>query len=254
MRQPPLLLLLLAAGARESAASTTIWATPHESYSSSVGVLGCKINTDRVAYWPASIDCTNICVRVSYGGRSVDLLRIDQSGGAYDMSYDAWNYLLTGESATSKPTAGGATAMEYVDVDPSNCRNLIRTPGSKLPLSAANSMNYLASCLDQPDSWVAKNHILYNVLDPICTWGVDEECKLDWPAANQAACPHTMGSPVELKNAPVYNVQYPSGKRVLAGSGQVVENPGTSLLANGTHPLLRSWVLLVLAACTAFWT
>ena len=35
----------------------TISITPHDSYSSSVGVLGCKINTDRVAYWPGAVSC-----------------------------------------------------------------------------------------------------------------------------------------------------------------------------------------------------
>jgi hypothetical protein len=31
-------------------------------YSSSAGVLGCKVNTDRIAYWPMAVDCHNICV------------------------------------------------------------------------------------------------------------------------------------------------------------------------------------------------
>jgi hypothetical protein len=68
------------------AAAIGVWTTPHDKYSSSVGVLGCKINTNRVAYWPGSVDCNNICVKLSYNGRSVNLLRIDQSGGAYDVS------------------------------------------------------------------------------------------------------------------------------------------------------------------------
>lgn len=71
--------------------SGTIWATPHEQYSSSAGVLGCKIDTNRVAYWPGPVDCDSICVSVSRAGRSVTLLRIDSSQGAHDLSYDAWN-------------------------------------------------------------------------------------------------------------------------------------------------------------------
>ena len=55
--------------------------TPHASYSSSIGVLGCKINTNRVAYWPSFPDCDKMCVKVSAKGRSVHLLKIDQSGG-----------------------------------------------------------------------------------------------------------------------------------------------------------------------------
>lgn len=48
-----------------------------------------KVNTNRVAYWPMSVGCDNLCVKVSNGDRSVNLLRVDQSGGAYDISYDA---------------------------------------------------------------------------------------------------------------------------------------------------------------------
>jgi len=215
----------LIAAMRVAANTITVWATPHDSYSSSVGVLGCKINTNRVAYWPMSVDCTNICVSLSYGGRSVYLLRVDQSGGAYDVSYDAWNYLMTGYSATLKPTAGGATAMEYKNVDVSRCADLIHTDGHKLPLSAANSMNFLASCLSQSDSWVAKNYILYNILDGICSWGYNEACMLDLSTSNQAKCPHPLGSPVALTSAPVYNIKYLSGQVVLASTGQVVASP-----------------------------
>ena len=71
----------------------TVGITPHDSYSSSIGVLGCKIDTDRVAYWPMMPDCQNICVKVTNGPHSVNLLRIDQSGGAYDISYDAYSVL-----------------------------------------------------------------------------------------------------------------------------------------------------------------
>lgn len=202
--------------------------TPHESYSSSVGVLGCKINTNRVAYWPASIDCNNICVKLSYGGRSVHLLRIDQSEGAYDVSYDAWNYLSTGNSASEDPTTGGPVAMDYEYVDADECADLILTDNGKLPLSASNSMNYLASCLDQPSSWVAKNYELYNVLDPVCAWGCDEKCTLDWPSKNQADCPSGLGTAKVLTDAPVYNIQYGSGKTILASSGEVVSNAAAS--------------------------
>jgi hypothetical protein len=214
------LLLLGALFAAAARASETVWATPHDSFSSSVGVLGCKINTDRVAYWPMSVDCTNICVQLSYGSRSVYLLRIDQSGGAYDVSYDAWNYLITGYPATSKPTAGGATAMQYTNVDPSKCESYISTSGHKLPLSAANSMDFLASCLAQTSSWVAKNYVLYNILDSLCSWGYDETCTVDLTISNQPQCRHTLGNPVTLSGNPVYNIEYPSGKKVLATTGQ----------------------------------
>ncbi|KAM7219473.1 hypothetical protein V8F06_005207, partial [Rhypophila decipiens] len=210
--------LALAAGAAATAVSTT----PHDSYSSSIGVLGCKINTDRVAYWPGSVDCNNICVKLTYGSRSVNLLRIDQSGGAYDISYDAWVYLQTGQSATAEPLTGGGVAMEYEEVDASECADLIHTPGNKLPLSASNSMNFLASCLAQPNSFVAKNHVLYNICDAICTLGHDEECKLDLNVSNQPSCGHTLGLTTPLAGAPVFNILYQTGKTVVAGTGEEV--------------------------------
>ncbi|KAI1308896.1 hypothetical protein F5Y03DRAFT_85149 [Xylaria venustula] len=212
--------------AARSGTGGSVSATPHDSYSSSVGVLGCKVDTDRIAYWPGSVDCDNICVSLSYSGRSVKLLRVDSSQGAHDVSYDAWNYLVTGYSATKKPTAGGGVAMDFEYLDPSDCSSLIHTHGHKLPLSASNSINYLASCLEQPDSWVAKNYVLYNIQDAICSWGHDETCTLDWPTANQPTCPHTLGDPVALTTDPVYNIRYPSGDKVVASSGQVVSSGG----------------------------
>ncbi|KAH7329586.1 hypothetical protein B0I35DRAFT_47709 [Stachybotrys elegans] len=208
-------VLALATGS----AAKGVWTTPHDKYSSSVGVLGCKINTDRVAYWPGSVDCDNICVKLTNGDRSVHLLRIDQSGGAYDISYDAWSYLQTGESATADPVVGGSVAMEYEEVDASECADLIYTEGSKIPLSASNSMNFLTSCLSQPNSYVAKNHVLFNICDAICTLGHDEECTLDLATSNQPSCPHTLGLTVELTSAPVIDIQYQSGHAVIAGSG-----------------------------------
>ncbi|KAI1075645.1 hypothetical protein F5B20DRAFT_558871 [Whalleya microplaca] len=225
--------------------SGTVWVTPHDSYSSSIGVLGCKVNTNRIAYWPGSVDCNNLCVSVSHEGRTVSLLRVDQSQGAYDVSYDAWNYLYTGYSATEKPTAGGSVAMEFKNADASSCSDLIHTDGGKLPLSAANSMNFLASCLAQTSSWVAKNYILYNILDSICSWGHDEECTLDWPNANQATCPSTLGDPVTLTSAPVYNIKYPSGETVLASSGEVVEPHN---LGTGGFARLPNFGVLILTA------
>jgi hypothetical protein len=213
-------------------AAKSVWTTPHDSYSSSVGVLGCKINTDRVAYWPGSIDCDNICVKLSYGGRSVHLLRIDQSGGAYDISYDAWNYLQTGESAATDPISGGNVEMDYEEVDASECADLIHTPGSKLPLSASNSMNFLTECLSQPGSYVARNHVLYNICDAICTLGYDEECTLDLATSNQPSCKHTLGLTSPLTTAPVYNIQYESCDTVVAGTGEKVA-PGDRVNGGG---------------------
>ncbi|KAI4591909.1 hypothetical protein KJ359_012094 [Pestalotiopsis sp. 9143b] len=208
-------LLAFAAGT----AATSVSTTPHDSYSSSIGVLGCKIDTNRVAYWPGSVDCNNLCVKLTYGDRSVNLLRVDQSGGAYDISYDAWAYLQTGKSATVDAITGGGVDMEYEEVDASECADLIKTDGSKLPLSASNSMNFLSSCLAEPDSWVAQNHVLYNICDSVCTLGFDETCTLDLSVSNQPSCPHTLGLTTTLAGAAVTNIEYESGKAVVAGSG-----------------------------------
>ncbi|KAF9877866.1 hypothetical protein CkaCkLH20_04442 [Colletotrichum karsti] len=264
-------LLLAASSPSAVLADGTVWATPHDSYSSSVGVLGCKINTDRVAYWPGSVDCNNLCISLSYEDRTVKLLRIDQSQGAYDISYDAWNYLYTGNSAKKLPVAGGPLAMEYKELHADECKELIKTKSKKLPLSASNSMNFLASCLDQKDSWVAKNFALYNMLDSICSWGYDEGCELDWPTANQPTCKHSLGMPVELTDAPVYNVQYPTGNVVEASSGEKISSPGdstsdaTTTFAMPSLPVPTSYknmqngasalgMLGMLMASSLFWT
>ncbi|KAL0931279.1 uncharacterized protein CTRU02_214014 [Colletotrichum truncatum] len=254
------LLLLTSSPSSCVLADGTVWATPHDSYSSSVGVLGCKINTDRVAYWPGSVDCNNICISLSYEDRTVKLLRIDQSQGAYDVSYDAWNYLYTGKSAKKAPVAGGPLAMEYKELPADDCKELIKTKNKKLPLSASNSMNFLASCLGEKGSWVGSNFALYNMLDSICSWGYDEECEIDWPAANQPTCKHSLGMPVALKDAPVYNVQYPSGEVVEASSGQKVSNPDTTSAAVPSPTGLKQngapsrGVLTMLMASSFLWT
>lgn len=206
-----------------SADGTGVWVTPHDSYSSSIGVLGCKINTNRVAYWPWAVDCDNICVKLSYADRSVHLLRVDQSGGAFDVSYDAWNYLQTGKSAAKDPISGGAVAMTYENASVSDCSDLIHTDG--LPLSAANSMNYLASCVGDSDSWVGQNYVLFNIADPVCSLGYDEKCTLDWASGqNQATCHHTLGLQAELTTDPVYNIRYPTGEKVLASTGKAAND------------------------------
>lgn len=227
-RLSSLVLLVFYSATAAHAGTTKVWATPHDSYSSSIGVLGCKVNTDRIAYWPGAVDCNNLCVSLSYGDREVKLLRVDQSEGAHDVSYDAWNYLITGHGANDRPAVGGPIEMETEDLPASECKDLIKTKGHKLPLSAANSMNFLASCLAKKDgNWVAENHVLYNVLDSICTWGFDEQCELDWPNANQPKCKNDLGKPATLTDKPVYDIKYPTGNKVIAGSGKVVKEGGT---------------------------
>ncbi|CAM1508717.1 Fc.00g055650.m01.CDS01 [Cosmosporella sp. VM-42] len=192
----------------------SISVTPHAQYSSSIGVLGCKINVNRVAYWPGSIGCNDICVRVTKGDRSLNLLRIDSSAGAHDVSYDAWNYLAFGVSAKERPQMGGGVAMDYKVVDASECADLL--DDGKLPLTAANSMNYVASCLNEPNSFVAKTHVLYNIGNSACTTGYDEKCSLNLDESNQPKCPHTLGAVNKLTDLPVENIDYGTGKISLA--------------------------------------
>lgn len=199
----------------------TISITPHDQYSSSIGVLGCKINVNRVAYWPSAPGCDKLCVKVTANGRSVNLLKIDQSGGAYDISYDAWNYLSTGENATTDPTVGGGITAQWEDIPISECADIIDpygVTGGKLALSASNSMNYLYGCMAAAGStWVANNYVLYNIVDPICAHGFDEVCTLPPPSqGNQAICPHTLGLTASLTSQPVYDIAFGTGQPQLA--------------------------------------
>ncbi|OHW97130.1 hypothetical protein CSPAE12_04200 [Colletotrichum incanum] len=156
-----------------------------------------------------AVDCYNICVKVSHNGRSLHLLKIDQSGGAYDISYDAWNYLVTGMSAGEAPTTGGVVWMDHEFVEAQNCAELLWD--GTLPLSAANSMNYLASCIMQPGSWVAQNHQLHNIFDPRCEWGHDEMCSVDFSESNIPVCPHITGLTDKLEGHSVTDI-YPGDK------------------------------------------
>ena len=187
--------------------------SPHEQYSSSIGVLGCKVDTNRIAYWPFEVGCDDICVKVSNEGRSLHLLRIDKSGGAYDISYDAWNILTSGKSAADDPQSGGQVTMSYEFVHASECQHLLHE--NRLPLSAANSMNYVDHCTRQASSWVAQNFQLYNIFDSACKFGVDEKCDIDLAASNQAHCPSVLGIKTEMKPT-VMNAKYLDGKPIPA--------------------------------------
>ncbi|KAI1776314.1 hypothetical protein F4818DRAFT_376809 [Hypoxylon cercidicola] len=201
------------APAKRGGGSTSV--TPHDRFSSSIGVLGCKINTNRVAYWPEARGCDNMCVNVSANGRNVHLLAIDQSGGAHDISYDAWNYLVSGESATTNPQQGGGIAATWEDVPMSECADLITEPSGRLAFSAVTAMNTVSNCMSNP--WFAENYVLYNIYTQQCTLGYDETCTLPPPSeGNQATCPHTLGAQAVLTTQPVYNIDYGTGKLSLA--------------------------------------
>ena len=188
--------------------------TPHDSYLSSIGVLGCKIDTDRVAYWPGAIDCDNLCVQLSFEGRAMTLLRVDSSGGAYDISYNAWNYLVTGQSASISPVVGGGVEMQSEVVDMSCCADIL--DDGRLPLSAPTSMNFLGACVSQPSSWVGQNYQMYNIYTSTCTLGVDEYCTVDLAISNPPDCPSRCGNRSFLSSQPVWNMQYGTGEYVKA--------------------------------------
>jgi hypothetical protein len=102
-------------------------------------------------------------------------------------------------------------------VDISNCADLL--VNGQLPLSAANSMNYLAGCsASQPGSFAAQRSALYNIADSQCHWGIDEICTIDLAAGqNQATCPHQLGLMPALGGADtVFNIQYGTGLKVAA--------------------------------------
>ncbi|KAJ4392376.1 hypothetical protein N0V85_007106 [Neurospora sp. IMI 360204] len=186
--------------------------TPHDKYSSSVGVLGCKIDINRVAYWPSSVDCNNICVKVTANGRSVTLLKIDSFAGAHDISYDAYAYLQNGVGAAGGAALGGVVDVTYEYVSPEECRPLIKTADGKLPFSAANSMNFVNSC--QGGSWVGDNFQLYNIADARCQWGEDVPCSFpDLAVTNQPDCGggHILGIQTVLPEVyPVVDIAYPN--------------------------------------------
>ena len=197
-----------------AAVATGISITPHAQFSSSIGVLGCHIDTNRVAYWPMQPDCNNLCKRVTANGRTVNLLQIDTSGGAYDISYDAWNYLNVGASATAQPTQGGGIPAVWENAPMSECASIIKTPDGKLPLMAANSINTYVGC--PVGSWLRDNSALYNIATSNCKYGYNEVCKLDLAVSNQPACAHILGSQNPLSGMDVMDIEYPTGKVVPA--------------------------------------
>lgn len=189
-----------------AAGSGSISITPHDVYGSSIGVLGCKVDVNRIAYWPSFPGCTNLCKKVTVGQNSLYLLHIDQSGGAYDISYDAWNYLQTGQSAMKSPVQGGGIAATWEDVPMSNCADLIHTPGNKLPLSASNAMGTWAGC---PAGTPVHEAGLWNILNPnACTFGYNELCTVDLAVSNQPKCAHVLGANNALSGLPVKNIAY----------------------------------------------
>ncbi|RCI13069.1 hypothetical protein L249_1119 [Ophiocordyceps polyrhachis-furcata BCC 54312] len=170
-------------GSSQGRPGGNITATSHVEYSSSIGVLGCKgVDLSRIAYFPGTPGCDDICVKVTYEGRSVNLLRIDNSGsapspdnsGTFDMSCQAYDFLLHGTDNKKSCQTGGRTAMSYETVDPDECKHLLSD--GVLPISAPNP-NYYVQCANHPTfNQGSLKLALFNINDARCKYGIDEEC------------------------------------------------------------------------------
>ncbi|EXK25916.1 hypothetical protein FOMG_17484 [Fusarium oxysporum f. sp. melonis 26406] len=136
--------------------------------------------------------------KYSHEGRHVYLLNIDSSGGAHDISHDAWNFLKVGRSASEDPEQGGGIPMSYNYVHASNCNDLL--DNGKLPISAANLMGYVESCLKELE---------------ICKYGVDGKCHLNPAVSNLPECPGGLESTKKLDHK-VENILFGSGKSAAA--------------------------------------
>ncbi|GAM90554.1 hypothetical protein ANO11243_085980 [Dothideomycetidae sp. 11243] len=175
-------VLLACAGLLSMAVADSATFTPQVQFSSSIGVLGCKVDYNRVAYFPYLPGCDNLCVKVSYGDRSVNLLHIDTSGAAHDISADAFTYLITGQEASaSNPVPSTPTEMEWSVISMDNCYGLIWTPDYKLPIIAESPTAVVNCKANEPSSWLANNYTLYNYVNSCCTLGVEDVCEFPSP-------------------------------------------------------------------------
>lgn len=157
--------------------------TPHVQFASSAGVLGCKININRVGYLPTFPGCDNMCVRIRNPVTDFQLtvLHVDQSQGAHDISADAFAFLITGKGALGQTVPSDPTEMEYSVVPMEQCHEHIHTEGNKMPIIAVNP-NAVVNCMqNSPRSWLARNHVLLNYANSCCTLGSETVCSFPSP-------------------------------------------------------------------------
>jgi hypothetical protein len=204
------------------AATGSVRVTPHDAFSSTIGVHGCKVDVNRMAYWPYWPDCSGMCIKLTHGSRSRTVLHLDVSGTAHDISFDTYQYLAYGTSATASPAflnpdAGGALDVDYEIVDMEECADIITSATGKMSFSALNP-NQVNKCLAEGDNWVAKNYELRNINDLQCQYGVDEPCTLD-SVTGTAKCPSGVGAKVATLTPaqPVIDLRYPCGLKAIAG-------------------------------------
>ncbi|KAI3397178.1 hypothetical protein diail_11152 [Diaporthe ilicicola] len=203
--------------------SGTFGITPHDQFSSTIGALGCKVDVNRMAYWPYWPDCSKMCIKLTFGSRSRTVLHMDVSGGAHDISFDTYQYLAYGTSATASPAMlnpapNGQVQMDYEVVDMSQCADIITSDTGKLAFTAGNP-NQVNKCLGEGSNWVAKNYEVRNIAESQCQYGVDEVCSFD-TVTGTSKCPSGVNSKgsVPLSPAqPVIDYQYPCGTEKIAG-------------------------------------
>lgn len=157
--------------------------TPQADYASSLGILGCKVNTDLVVSWPKAADCESLCVRITTNTRSLHLLQVDQSISAYGISNYVFDILISGEN---RPAGEGAL-IEYEFVSTRECSHILLEEA--LPLSADIGLGFLTQCLSNSSTWVAQNYRLFNFHDSQCREGSEEECDLDLNIRQRPFCP-----------------------------------------------------------------
>lgn len=122
-----------------------------------------------------------------------------------------WNYLATGYYGTDRPITGGEFPVEYEFIHPSECADILHQ--GFLPLSVANSMNYLTKCLNEPNGWVAQNYKLFNINDPQCRLGHDQQCSLDGNQYPQ--CPSSLGeNAIPETDITVVDIEYGTGNAI----------------------------------------
>lgn len=161
---------------------TSLAITPHSQFSSSLGLVGCMVNTSRMAYWPECIDtCRGSCYKVTHGSRSVYLLHADNSGGAHDISAEAMIYLTDG-TTPSQPNhlQSGPVTMQVEPADFSQCTYILKD--SKFWMSALHPTAY-TDCIGHSDAgtFMLDNAGFLNIDDPtaLTSGTMDDTCKWD---------------------------------------------------------------------------
>ncbi|KAJ4367830.1 hypothetical protein N0V86_009667 [Didymella sp. IMI 355093] len=174
--------------ADKRATTGTIALDSHVEYSSSTGVIGCLINTNRIAYFPMMPPCSNPCIKLTApNGNSINVLHIDQSGGSYDISMDAYKTLKYGagwKSINTLPEAkwDGVT-YEYVSMD--QCGGIL--PQGTLPVIAKSPNKYVECAASEPQSFWATHTQFYDIDDTRCLRGVMQTCEMV-PPNNTPTC------------------------------------------------------------------